>query len=1065
MKTIKIIITPLLIFFTTVIYAQEVVSGWVISNVSKSPLEGTTIKSPSGENIATTDGDGYFEITLQQGDLSMVISHTGYKSKTVRLSSLSSLNDITIALDEETTILDEVYVSTGYQIIPKERVTGSFTVIDNEVLNQQVGSDVLERLPAIANGVSFDSGAGVGLNVRGLSTIQGILGPLIVVDNFPYEGSLENINPNDIENITILKDAAAASIWGTKAANGVIVITTKKGQYNSPLKINAHSSIQVGQKPDLGYFKPMRSSDYIDTEIMLYEEGYYSPYFSSPTMIGLSPLVEMLYRRDQPGTEPHFDLEGWIEDLRLKDVRDDFRKYVYTPSVNQQYTLSFSGGQEKSAWIIFAGYDKNKDELDAKFNRLSLRYDYSIRPFKGLELTSGIILTDVRHRNGKEGYNSVYSVNRTLYPYTSLVDKDGQPVNIVKDYRSTYVDTVGGGRLLDWRYVPLDDYKHNRNYTSTNNIQVNTGLEYSPINGLVLQLKHRYERERRVTENRVGVESYEARNMINLYTEIEDDGNIIYNIPVGGIYSFSNSDLHSHNFRAQMTYSKNLQSHDLYIMAGGEIRSTKTGTNYQRQYGVNENTLQTGIVDYNTPYRTFVTGARRYIPYSDGLGGFNNRYVSFFMNATYSFNRKYIITGSTRRDASNLFGVDINEKWLPLWSIGSAWVLSNEDFFQSSFIPFAKLRASYGYSGNVDPRKSAVTVMSLLGPSLFTGTPLGRIERYANPELKWEKVATLNIGADLTFGNHRLKASIDYYKKKGFDLFGYQELDYTSGIGASIVKNVAMMEGRGLDIELNSINTVGKLRWSSQLNFSINKDEITENYLPSKNARLFVGNSGTANVSGLVGKPVYSVLSFPWAGLNPANGNPRGYLAGEVSEDYAALLGSDLVVDDLIFHGSALPQYYGSLGNSFTFNNLTLTARLMYKFGYFFRRESISYNSLVHSGVGHADFEERWLEPGDELITDVPSMEYPVAAIRDEFYEGSEATVESGSHIRLQYISLDCQLDELLRKNRMFKNLSAQINVENLGIIWRSNEKGIDPDFKRRFPNPVTFSVGFRGTF
>ncbi|GAA4790852.1 SusC/RagA family TonB-linked outer membrane protein [Olivibacter ginsenosidimutans] len=1042
----------------TVCNAQYKIWGKVLSRSKKELLSNVTVKISKDGPVTRTNYKGEFNLIAQSDSALLTLSHVGYQTKELSVK-LPLTNALVVLLEEGSNRLQEVTISTGYQTLSRERATGAFSHVDEKLFNQQVSTDVLSRLAPIANGLSDDKRTGIGLTVRGLSTIQGIKGPLIVVDNFPYEGDINNINPNDVRDITILKDAAAASIWGAKAGNGVIVITTKKGGFNHLNRVTFNSNFSTAEKSDLFYLKQMKPADYIDYEIGLYGNGYYDAMIGNPNQPALTPVVELLAGGVNPDAAE-------IGALKNHDVRNDFLSAVYSRPFNQQYALAFDGGSERSSYYLSAGYDHNVDELHAKTQRLNLRYNYSYRILKNLDLSSSLYFTKTQANSGKEGYNSVTSAYGNLYPYARLADTEGQPLSIVKDYRMAYIDTVGQGKLLDWKYYPLDNYKHVRNTESTSDVLLNTGLVYRPTKNITLQVLHQYEQQTVKGTLEQGRDSYYTRDLINLFTQVNTGGEWNYAIPVGGIYDFSDSKLSVNNLRGQLNYQKEWGSNSLYALGGAEIRDARTISTTFRQYGVNEEVLSSALVDYTTYFPTFITGSGRYIPNMDGLGKFTNRFVSLFANAAYTYRGKYTLSGSARRDASNIFGVATNDKWTPLWSAGLSWLLSDENFLKSDRIDFLKLRATYGFSGNVDQSRSALTTISFLSNSIYTGTPYARIERYANPDLKWEKVSTVNVGLDFGLFGSRLNGSVDYYRKKGKDLFGIQMLDYTSGIGSSIVKNVAAMKGSGFDLELNSVNTTDRIRWTSQLNLSYNTDKITENYFPSASARNFVGTSAATNVTGLEGKPVYSVLSYAWAGLNPDTGAPRGYYKGQISEDYTALLGPDVLVDNLVYHGPVLPVYFGSLGNSLTFEGITLTAQLTYKYGYYFRRGSIDYSALAVTGKGHDDYGKRWENAGDERFTDIPSAIYPLNPSRDEFFNGSEATVEKGDHIRLQYINLSYDMSGWLARGDALKTFSFYVNINNVGILWRANKQGIDPDYGTyQIPSPRTYAIGFRGTF
>jgi len=393
----------LLFSFPGAMLAQSQLTGRVLSAKDKSPLTGATIRLKNSKAGTSTGRDGSFSLALPSSQVDLIISYVGFEPLELSVT-LPLKSPLEIYLRESAASLQEVMVSTGYQSLPRERSTGSFSQVDNRRFNQQVSTDVISRLEAVAGGLSVGRTNNSGLMVRGLSTIQGVKGPLIVLDNFPYEGNIDNINPNDVENITILKDAAAASIWGSRAGNGVIVITTKKGRLNQPLAIELNSNVTVSGKPDLSYLRPMSSSDFIDVERMLYEKGYYNDKFASARKPALSPVVETL---DQVGkTITQEEADALIDEWRKLDVRDDYDRYLYRQAVNQQYSLSMRGGSGAMAWNLSGGYDRNISNLDAANNRLNLSFNHSLQLTSNLQLSSGIYYTKTENESGRAGYGA-----------------------------------------------------------------------------------------------------------------------------------------------------------------------------------------------------------------------------------------------------------------------------------------------------------------------------------------------------------------------------------------------------------------------------------------------------------------------------------------------------------------------------------------------------------------------------------------------------------------------------------------------------------------------------------
>lgn len=249
-----------------------------------------------------------------------------------------------------------------------------------------------------------------------------------------------------------------------------------------------------------------------------------------------------------------------------------------------------------------------------------------------------------------------------------------------------------------------------------------------------------------------------------------------------------------------------------------------------------------------------------------------------------------------------------------------------------------------------------------------------------------------------------------------------------------------------------------------QLNMNTNTDAVTDYFLRSVNGSSYVGDG--VGIAGIVGKPVYSIFRYQWAGLDPANGNPRGYLSQQISSDYAAITGIGTRIEDLAYFGSVFPKWFGSMGQSISYKGFSLNVRLMYKLGYYFTRTSINYSGLFGGATGHADFTNRWKQPGDEAFTNVPSMQYPLVNARETFYNASEVLVEKGDHIRLQYVTLSYNIGKKQWKQLPFAHLQLYLNANDLGIVWRANTKGLDPDyFSFSFPPARNIAVGMRCNF
>lgn len=1037
----------------------------MVTDKNNRPLQSVAVFSKITNAHVTSDPQGDFVISLMYPD-TLIIQHIGYETKKV-WTGRDTTTHLHIVLDSVQSDLGDVIVSTGYQQLPKERATGSFEQVDKQLFAQRASSDILSRLEGTSS-VLFDKNSNrPPLTIRGLSTINGPTSPLIIVDNFPYDGDIGNINPNDVQSITLLKDAAAASIWGTRAGNGVIVITTKKGSYNEPLSINVTSSVTTGGKPDLYYLKQMSPSDEIDVEEYLFRQGFYDNYLGNNSKPMVSPVVTLL-EKAKDGLLSEEDALQQINLLRSEDLRRDYKKYIYQNSTDQQYHIGFNGGSLRDKYYFSSGFDKDIDNLNGVFNRVNLRLENTYKPLSNLEISAGIQYSWDKTLSGNLPYAYSASVYG-LYPYLSLIDGQGNEVPVNR-YRPSYLDTAGQGRLLDWHYYPMTDYLHNRTHNDANDVLVDASAQYTFLRGLTASVKYQFERQVSETNVLHDTSGFYARDLINRYSQVNyDDGTVTYNIPVGSILDRSVAVLTSQDLRGQLSYNRDFNRYSIDAIAGGEIRQAQTNAGSYRIYGYNTDILTTSNVDYVHTFPDFISGQRNAIPSGLNESGLLNRFVSVFANAAYTYDRRFTLSASARRDASNLFGVNTNNKWTPLWSVGAGWNIAHEYFYHFSFFPALKLRATYGLSGNVDQDMSAVTTLLYFSNAAnYTNLKQAVIDQFANPDLRWERTAMTNIGIDFSARKQILYGSIDFYFKKGKDLFGAYPIDYTTGAGDQgvITRNVADIKGAGVDISLGSDLVQGKnIRWVSGLIISWNHTEVAKYYQASDNGFDYVSD-GVTKISPLSGKPVYSVVSLKWGGLDN-KGDPIGFADGQPSTDYAAILGSGTKISDLVFSGSATPALYGSWNNTIRYKRWSLSVTLLYKFGYYFRKNAIDYGLLFsNTPQTSSDYALRWQNPGDEQRTSVPAMVYPDNTNRDAFYRYSSVLVDKGDHIRLQFVNLAFNImDGHGRHHDAIKNLDGFINLNNAGLIWKANKDGIDPDYPNTLPPPATISFGIKANF
>lgn len=1045
------------------------VAGRVTALTDGQALVGASVIIKGTATGSVTDRNGKFELEVPEGATVLTISFIGFVSQDITIRPPLA-EPLIISLEEDIFALGEVQVvSTGYQEIPKERATGSFVHVGNDLIDRSVSTSILDRLGGVTPGLLLNPEGGREggdpVSIRGYSTIMADPDPLIVVDNFPYDGDIESINPNDVESITVLKDAAAASIWGARAGNGVIVITTKQGKPGrgeGPL-VSFNSNLTVGEKPDAFYVPRMSVADYIATEKALFGEGYYSYDETAYDHRAISPLIELLIA-ERDGELTAEETAARIADLSQHDVRKDFNKYFYREKVNQQYAVNISGGDQQQRYFLSAGYDRNLGELVGdSFQRITLHAKNTWNFFdKKLWFSGNLYYSQSsRQNNGIDPSGIRMSDYNVLPPFLRLVGEDGQPLSIVQDYRTSFVETAEANGFLDWRYRPLEELALNDKTSHLTDYRMNFGTGYKILPGLEATIRYQYWQSLFSDLDYYPEESYYARDLINSFTQVED-GTLVRPIPIGGILDRRGGKSYSHNLRTQLGYTRSWRNkHEVSAIAGYEIKGKVTKGNSNRYYGYDGDFPISVPVDYAKNYNIYHNPySLLRVPANEGHIHLIDRFISYYANASYTYGRRFTLSASARKDKSNLFGVEANQRGVPLWSAGVGWTISNEDFYHWKWMPFIKLRATYGYNGNIDKSVTAYTTAQVIGNSYSTGLLYGQITNPANPDLRWERVAMQNIGLDFASKNDRLKGTLEFYGKQGYDLIGFAPLPPSVG-QEEFRGNTAETKGHGIDFSLSTLNVDNSFQWRTDWLFS-RADIRVSDYLREESRTYFLLDQGHFGGSPQVGKPLHVIYSYAWAGLDPQTGNPRGYVDGEASQEYADII-DRATVDSLVYHGSARPTTFGAIRNTFSWKNFSLSVNISYRMNYYFRRESIDY--YYDRGLGgHGDYAMRWKKPGDEAFTEIPSIPESPNINRDNFYEYSEVLVERGDHIRLQDINLTYTLERKNNPSLPFRSIQIYGYARHLGILWKKTGKVKDPDFRSRRA-PRSYSLGLRVNF
>ncbi|WP_158617982.1 SusC/RagA family TonB-linked outer membrane protein [Chitinophaga lutea] len=1059
-----------------------------ITDPDGNPIPSASVVVKGSFKGAKTNAEGRFRIEGAPVKGTLEISSMGYLSRQFRLEGEKFL---TFVLMPAITQIEPVtVVSTGYQDLPKERSTGSFVLIDSALLHRRVGMNILDRLEGVTSGLlsykpanlstisKMPTGVPLGISLRGLSTLSPNkvnINPLVILDNFSYEGDIRNINPNDIESVTVLKDAASAGIWGARSGNGVIVLTTKKGKYNQKMSVSFNSNMTVVSKPDLYKDRNyMSAADYIDAETELFNRGYFNADLNNRTSRPpVSPAVEILARQ-RAGAITDDEAESQLNALKGNDLRRDMLKYMYQPGINQQYQMNLRGGTSNLAYFLSVGYDNKRDNLVRNgANRLTVTSSNTYRPMKKLEVTAYLNYSqNTIFQHNELGHGDLLissSKYRLAYPYARLVNESGSAATLTKDYRAGYVDSMMGLGFLDWKYRPMDEVNNTRKYTTIKDLVLRAGVKYEIASFLNAEVQFQHENQDIMSKLYRNGAAYAARNLVNRFSVYDPQTQqITYNFPRGGLLNLGNYDWKINSLRANLSYKQRIRMHSLSAVAGAEIRElSASGTEqgavgYSDEFGTSASNL-----NLNTPYPTNPVGQstlNNAFSMNGSVLGLLNRFVSYYTVVGYSYKNRYDFTASARKDGANLFGVKTNQRLVPLWSVGGGWHIDKEPFFQVPWVQVLKLRTSYGFNGNVYNGSAYLTGTRFIDP--LTGAPSIINIVPANEELRWEKIRISNVGFDFSVLNSRLSGTVEYFRKEGLDLVEeVTSLIPQTGVGAVNI-NAAGTLTKGMDVTLSGKIIENDLSWNVTMLGSYIKDRVERlSYKPISSTVISRDPLGILYV---VGKPTRGLFSYRWAGLDPKSGEPQGYYQGNVSKDYTAIR-SNFHPDSLVFHGTSVPTVFGAIRNDLSYKGFSLSVNIIYKLGYYFRRPAMnmSYQEILSTGM-NADYAKRWKTPGDEARTDVPSLAYLANTDRSWVYQFSENMVERGDHFRLQDIRMGYLI--ALPRNTGVKKLEVYCYLNNLGILWRANKYKLDPDVYDRMPrnyvpDPFSLSVGVQAEF
>ncbi|MGE8377263.1 MAG: TonB-dependent receptor plug domain-containing protein, partial [Sphingobacterium sp.] len=617
------------------------IEGKVISSENKKPIQGASISISRGKSTTKSDQEGRFVIRANHGD-SVLVSHIGYHSETILYKTGTS--SLTVMLVPVANVLDEVIVSSGYQQLRPNEMTGSFQVLDKKILDQQVGTNILDRLnnltPGFRKGTfEFKPNRNEKLNIsiRGLSTIEASKDPLIVLDGFIYEGDIDNIDPNSIASVTVLKDAAATSIWGARAGNGVIVMNSINTANKSQKTIvNISHTTTTKRITDYNRLYQPANLDYILAEQELFNAGYYDGKLEQSPYLALTPTVEVFLARRR-GLISAQDSTDRIAELLAMDGKAAYRDaFLSTPFLQQSFA-NIAGASSVIRYNFGVGNTMDLSENRAKDNKMNLYLNNSFHWKDKFELNLNVNFLTQKQRSGTSVLDQ-FKYGGKYVPFFEFMNAEGEALPFNKGYRGNYLNELYGDKLLDWNYYPLHDYELDRATTRKNELYAIVQAKYNIKPYLTAAVSYQYQIQRKVTERIAQAESYYARNLINIFSSIDPKSGLVsHPIPIGGIYDLNNGDISSYTWRGQLNFNRSFGVHHINGILGAEIREVLSKGSTSSSYGYSADPIRTKVVDYAGFYPTLPAGGFSSIQGNISLMKSLNRFVSHYANVAYLF--------------------------------------------------------------------------------------------------------------------------------------------------------------------------------------------------------------------------------------------------------------------------------------------------------------------------------------------------------------------------------------------------------------------------------------------
>lgn len=1034
-----------------------------VTDTDGQPLPGAYIIIKGTRQGSVSNEEGFYDFTVPDGSITLVFSYVGMSEKEVVFSGRGDIKkNVTL---RSNTDIEEVVV-TGYNMVERRKLTSSVTTLNAEDIMRPGISSIDQMLEGQVPDMIFLSNSGeVGtvprLRIRGTSTLIGNREPLWVLDGVllqdpvnvsPEElndpdyvnrigNAIAGINPQDIERIDVLKDASATALYGAKAANGVIVVTTKRGHVGKPLiSYNMTTSLKTRPRYTDRKIDLMNSRERVDFSKYLLKNNY--NYGNNPDLVGYEYLMQQFFQ----------GAIDYNEVLRqtavLETTNTDWFKILTKDALSTAHSVSVSGGSDNARYYGSVSYTRDNDVIRGNKNErytLALNVDATLsRIFSAQFGITANVSERQYNQKSLAPLDYAYNTSRVIPAYTP----EGEYYFYRRNYGTNYYD-----------FNMMNELENSYNRQKGNSAQAKFILDANIASWLKAKLTASYQVSATDLDSWWGEKTFYAASLRTTDYGITPEAgeNSKSYMPFGGELGQSRFRDNSYMVRLQFDFNKALDAkkyHNLSASVGGELSSDNYKGSVQTFRGYYEDRgKQFSEVDFaDYPYYASWMRYNGHPKITDNL----TNLASLYALVSYSYKDFFTISANTRMDGSNKFGDRSNEKLLPIWSLSANYNLSEHKFFKRDWIDFLMLKASYGYQGNMLDGQSPQMIIRQLPLDALYGELVSEMSVYPNPNLRWEKTTSWNAGLTMSVLDRRLQFEGEVYYKKTKDAFLLKDISSVNGVSSYYV-NSGNITNKGFSLSLTATPIRTKdFRWTLSTSYSKIFNELKT--LPGQDQyELSDYLNGRALITG---KPVGTFYSYKFLGLSPKDGRPIFDDGEEHASEMVGMTKNEFYTTILEESGRREPTMSGTINNTLHYKQWRLNAVLNYAFGNKVRLLKLFKQNLITptDNVNKA-LVDHWSKPGDELITDIPNpvamggthwsvrnQNLPsVATYAYDEYNHSNHRVVSGNYVKLSTLSLTYQFTHDVLKKLGLTRLELNLTGTNLFTLCSSKLKGQTP--------------------